>query len=210
METVPYDVLVPATASRPPRRLPREARFEQLTSHAMPVVAEHGFANFALDEVADRADVTRKLLYHYFPRGRHDIVLAVADRAGRELTDGWVVDESIPLSERLRTNMSRMVEHAMQPTDAWRIYRLARATTDPELGAMIDRFVGTVVESISLNQIGTTDPPPLVRLAIRGYLAYFDSALEDARTMALPLDRITQMLGETLVSAVNAGVAASR
>ena len=175
----------------------------------MPVVARQGFANFALDEVAERADVTRKLLYHYFPRGRQDIVLAVAERAGRELTDDWVVDETIPLSDRLTSNMSRMVDHAMEPTDAWRVYRLARATTDPELNEIIDRFVAVVVESISLNQLGTSDPPPLARVAIRGYLGYFDSVLEDARTTAAPLDRIVPMLAETLVAAVNAGVAAS-
>ena len=39
----------------------------------MPVVAEQGFARFSLDKVAARVeDVTRNLLYHYFPRGRPD------------------------------------------------------------------------------------------------------------------------------------------
>ena len=55
----------------------------------MPIVAEQGFARFSLDEVAAAADVTRNLLYHYFPRGRPDLALAVGERAGRELTDGW-------------------------------------------------------------------------------------------------------------------------
>jgi AcrR family transcriptional regulator len=176
----------------------------------MPVVAEQGFANFSLDEVAERADVTRKLVYHYFPRGRPDVVLAVAERAGRQLTDDWVVDEAIPLPERLTSNMSRMIEHAMDPTDAWRIYRLARAATDPELNEMVDRFVAVVVTSVSLNQLGTSDPPRLVRFAIRGYLAFFDSVLDDARTGAAPLEQVTPMLTETLVAAVNAGVATSR
>jgi AcrR family transcriptional regulator len=199
-----------AIGSRPPRRLPREVRYEQLIATAMPIVAEQGFASFSLDEVAERADVTRKLLYHYFPRGRSDVVLAVAERAGRQLTDDWVVDESIPLPKRLTTNMSRMIEHAKEPTDAWRIYHLARAATEPELKEMVDRFVEVVVTSVSLNQLGTSDPPQLARLAIRGYLAFFDSVLDDARTTAAPLERITPMLAETLVATVNAGVAASR
>jgi AcrR family transcriptional regulator len=176
----------------------------------MPVVAEQGFAGFSLDEVAEHADVTRKLLYHYFPRGRPDIVLAVAERAGRELTDDWVVDEAIPLPERLATNMSRMIEHASEPTDAWRIYRRSRAATDPELREVVDRFVEVVVASVSLNQLGTSDPPPLARLAIRGYLSFFESVLDDARTTRAPRERVTAMLAQTLVAAVNAAAAASR
>ena len=60
----------------------------------MPVVAEQGFTEFSLDDVAARADVTRNLLYHYFPRGRADVALAVAEAAGHRLTDEWITDES--------------------------------------------------------------------------------------------------------------------
>ena len=85
----------------------------------MPVVARQGFADFSLDGVAEQAGVTRNLLYHYFPDGRRDLVRAVAEQAGHELTDDWVTDESIPLPERLAINNSRMIDHAMKPSDAW-------------------------------------------------------------------------------------------
>ena len=61
----------------------------------MPVVARDGFFDFSLDEIAERAGVTRNLLYHYFPEGRPDVVLAVVERAGHELVDGWVLDEGL-------------------------------------------------------------------------------------------------------------------
>ena len=53
----------------------------------MNVVADQGLAEFSLEDVAARADVTRNLLYHYFPRGRADIALAAVKQAGRELTE---------------------------------------------------------------------------------------------------------------------------
>ena len=71
------------TAQRSPRRLARAARASQLVESAMPVIAEQGFSDFSLDEVAERADVTRNLLYHYFPQGRSDLAVAVAERAGK-------------------------------------------------------------------------------------------------------------------------------
>lgn len=200
----------PQTAHAPaPRRLSWEARYEQLTNAAMPILAEHGFADFSLDEVTARAGVTRKLLYHYFPRGRPDVVLAVAERAGHELTDGWIVDESIPLGERLGLNIGRVVQHAMGPSDAWRIYRLARAAADPELSETVDRFVGVVVSSIGLNQLGTEQPPPLPLLAIRGFLAFFETVLDDARTMRTPLESVARMLNDALPAVIQAAISAS-
>ncbi len=175
----------------------------------MPIVARDGFADFSLDEVTEQADVTRKLLYHYYPRGRTDVVLAVAERAGHQLTDGWVVDEELPLPERLAANIGRVIEHAMGASDAWRIYRLARATTDPELHGTIDRFVDVVVASISQNHFGTSDPPPLSRLAIRGFLAFFESVLDDARVAGIPLEPVARMLNETLPAAIQASLVAS-
>lgn len=193
-----------APSARPPRRLPRGARRAQLVAAATPVAALQGLSGFSLDEVALRADVTRNLIYHYFPRGRPDLTLAVVEEAGRVLTDGWVIDEEIPLPERLAMNVGRLIDHAMQPSDAWRLYRLARVTTDPEVRGVFDRFVDTVLASISLNQLGTADPPPLARAALVGFFAFFEAALEEARAAALPRERVLAMLNETLVASLRA------
>ena len=170
----------------------------------MPIIAEQGFSEFSLDEVAERADVTRNLLYHYFPRGRPDLAVAVAERAGHELTDGWVTDESIPIEQRQTENNAHIVAHALQPTDAWRIYRLVRGATAPELREIHDRFVGLVVSNMSLNQLGTPDPPELARMAFRGYLAFVETVLDDMRASIVPPEQIVLMLNETLAAAIRA------
>ena len=150
MPTTSADNLTASPATRGPRRLSKDARRAQLIAAAMPLVARSGFSDFSLDEVAERADVTRNLLYHYFPDGRNDIVRAVAEQAGHILTDDWVTDESIPLAERLATNNSRIVAHAMEPSDAWVIYQLARSSTDPELRTAVDHFVEIVVSNLQV------------------------------------------------------------
>ncbi|GIK77479.1 MAG: hypothetical protein BroJett022_11690 [Actinomycetes bacterium] len=168
----------------------------------MPVVAERGYAGFSLDDVAAGADVTRNLLYHYFPRGRADVALAVAEAAGHQLTDEWITDESIPLAERLIANNGRMIEHAMEPSVAWRLYRQARSSTDPELRETMDRFVEGVIAAISLNHLGTERPPPLARAALKGYLAFFGAVLDEARAASTPPERILPILNETLAAAM--------
>jgi len=191
-----------AAGRRGPRRLSKDARRKQLISAAMPLVAREGFADFSLDEVAERADVTRNLLYHYFPDGRADLVRAVAEQAGHDLTDDWVTDESIPLNERLAINNSRMIAHAMEPSDAWVIYQLARGSSDPELRVKVDHFVDVVVASTALNQLGTENPSPIARVALKGYLGFFGSVLDEARETGTPPEVLIDLLGETLAAAL--------
>ena len=196
-------------APRGARRLSRETRREQLIEAATRVIVEQGLFEFSLDDVAARADVTRNLLYHYFPRGRRDILLAVGERVGHELTDGWVTDARIPLAQRMLANSQRLMEHAMTPTDAWVLYRRARAADYPELNEIIDRFDEAVLSSVSLNQLGTADPPPLVRLALKGHLAFTGAVLDEARAIAAPRDKVLRIIAETLLSAVQSGVSTS-
>jgi AcrR family transcriptional regulator len=192
-----------ATA-RAPRRLSRDARLEQLVEAAMPILGEHGLTDFSLDEVAARADVTRNLLYHYFPRGRTDLALAVVERAGEQLTGDWVLDDALPLDQRLSANFARIIEHALAPTDAWRIHRRARAAIDPEFTAVVARFVDRVISSISQNHLGTPDPAPLARIALTGYVAFAETVLDEARTGRAPREQVVQLLADTLVATVQA------
>lgn len=192
-----------------PRRLPKQARYEQLVSAAMPVVAEQGLSDFSLEEIGERAGVTRNLLYHYFPRGRPDLVLAVVDRAGRELTAGWVVDDSLPLAERLEANFARLARHALTPTDAWRIHRRARAADQPEVDELVQRYGELVVASISRNHLGTERPPRLVHLALSGYVAFAEAVLDQARVTRVPRVQVMRLLSDTLVSTIASARAAA-
>jgi AcrR family transcriptional regulator len=177
---------------------------------AAPIVADQGLAEFSLDDVATGADVTRNLLYHYFPRGRHDIIVAVAEWAGQRLTEGWVVDESVPLPERMAANFQHFASHAVEPTVAWRLNRLGQSAGDPEINAVIGRFHEVIVSGVALNQLGTTDPPPLVRIAIKGVIAFGETVLDRAREQGIPPEQVLPLMAQTLVTSVQAAAAASQ
>ena len=197
-------------AERRPRRLPYEARRAQLVGFAAPIVADQGLTEFSLDAVAAQANVTRNLLYHYFPRGRRDIVLAVADWAGCQLTAGWIVDESVPLTERVAGNFQRFLNHAIEPSVAWRLNRIARSAGDPEIDELIDGFHEAIVSSVALNQLGTPDPPAMVHIAIKAFIAFGESLLDQAREQGIPPERSLQLMAHSLASSIQAGVAASQ
>ena len=190
------------TVARRPRRLTKEARYQQLIACAMPVVAEQGFGGFSLETIAEQADVTRNNLYRYFPRGRPDIVLAVVAEAGRQLLGGWTVDPQLSLEQRLQTNMARVADHAFGPSDAWRIHRQARAADQPEITEVVNDYLDTVVANISLNNLGTPDPPPIARASVLATIAFGETMLNQARGTDIRQDQIAQIILEVLVTAL--------
>ena len=195
--------------TRPPRRLPPEQRQAQLTEAALAVAAEQGYADLSLEDVAARAGVTRNLLYRYFPRGRLDVFLAAAERSGDELTAEWRLDSDEPLAERLARNFQRLIDHAAQPTDAWRVARHARAAAgEPEIARSNARVREVIVENIALNHFGTTDPGPLALIALRAYVDFGETAIEQWRDSGVDRDALLRVLGETLVATAAAVKAA--
>lgn len=192
------------TETGPAKRLPSAARREQLVRAARAVAAREGYGHTSLDEVAERAGVSRNLLYHYFPRGRLDLFLAAVELGGEELARDWVTDPEIPLEQRLAANLARVVEHAMEPSDAWLLYRQALGSGEPEVEELAERQRTLVVEGISQNHFGTTDPPPYAAVALRSYVAFAELALDQCRRRDLDSDVVTVMLTRTLLAVVEA------
>ena len=69
------------TDERPARgqRLPRSARRAQLLEAAQAVFVESGYHAAAMDEIAERAGVSKPVLYQHFP-GKLDLYLALLDQ----------------------------------------------------------------------------------------------------------------------------------
>src|SRR3954451_17035915 len=75
-----------ATANGPARgqRLPKSARRAQLLEAAQATFVEYGYHSAAMDEIADRAGVSKPVLYQHFP-GKLDLYLALLDHHRRLL-----------------------------------------------------------------------------------------------------------------------------
>jgi AcrR family transcriptional regulator len=66
-------------------RLPRSARRSQLLGAAQEVFVAQGYHAAAMDEIADRAGVSKPVLYQHFP-GKLELYLALLDQHSEELT----------------------------------------------------------------------------------------------------------------------------
>ncbi|HWG65306.1 MAG TPA: TetR/AcrR family transcriptional regulator [Streptosporangiaceae bacterium] len=67
-------------------RLPRPARRRQLLGAARDVFVAQGYHAAAMDEIAERAGVSKPVLYQHFP-GKLELYLALLEESAEALTD---------------------------------------------------------------------------------------------------------------------------
>ncbi len=78
----PGDLILTATSDTRPRsnRLPRHERRRQLLDAALEVFVSQGYHAAAMDEIAERAGVSKPVLYQHFP-GKLELYLALLDES---------------------------------------------------------------------------------------------------------------------------------
>src|SRR5438270_8209249 len=67
-------------------RLPRSARRKQLLAAAQEVFVANGYHQAAMDDIAERAGVSKPVLYQHFP-GKLELYLALLDTQAEALAD---------------------------------------------------------------------------------------------------------------------------
>jgi AcrR family transcriptional regulator len=70
-------------------RLPRSARRQQLLAAAQEVFVANGYHSAAMDDIAERAGVSKPVLYQHFP-GKLDLYLALLDAQTNALREAVV------------------------------------------------------------------------------------------------------------------------
>jgi AcrR family transcriptional regulator len=97
--------MVTATSTTRPRgtRLPRLARRRQLLDAAMEVFVARGYHAAAMDEIAERAGVSKPVLYQHFP-GKQELYLALLDESVGRLVEAVAAAVRSTTDNRQRVN----------------------------------------------------------------------------------------------------------
>lgn len=73
--------------ARAKRRLPAPERRQVILDAAMRTFVEFGYHGALMDTIAERAEVTKPILYRHFP-SKMDLLLAIVDQAGEDIREG--------------------------------------------------------------------------------------------------------------------------
>lgn len=137
MSTGAYD----AEAARPRGgRLPRRERRAQLLEAALEVFVAQGYHAAAMDEIADRAGVSKPVLYQHFP-GKLDLYLALLDASCETIIAGTraALESTNDNKRRVEATMAVFYDYVSSDTGAFKLVFESDLTNEPAVRERVER-----------------------------------------------------------------------
>jgi AcrR family transcriptional regulator len=165
------------------RRLSPEDRRAELLALGAEVFGKRPYDEVRIDEIAERAGVSRALMYHYFPDKRAFFAAVVKDEADRlyESTNQVPVTGLTMFEEVQLGVMAYMAYHEQNPEAAWAAY-VGLGRSDPVLLGIDDEAKNRQLEHIMtrIGEVVAVVPGPKLephverdlRVIVHGWLAF--------------------------------------
>ncbi|GAA2402280.1 TetR/AcrR family transcriptional regulator [Streptomyces glaucosporus] len=177
-------------------RLSAEDRRGQLIGIGLRLLVTRPIHELSVDEVAAEAGISRGLLFHYFPTKR-DYYAAVVRAAGqRLLTHARLPGEGGP-EERVRAVVEGFVGFVRRRRANYVALVRAGAGGDDLVLEVFEDIRATLADRV-LEALGEPSPDPMVRLAVRGWLAMAEEMAIEARDETVSADGLVDFLVDGL------------
>ena len=123
-------------------RLPRTARRAQLLEVALEVFVEQGYHAASMDEIAERAGVSKPVLYQHFP-GKLDLYLALLETSCDTVIDGvkGALASTQDNRRRVQATMELWYDYVADQGAAFRLVFESDLTSDPSVREQVDRVI---------------------------------------------------------------------
>ena len=123
-----------------PTRMPRSARRKQLLEAAQGVFVAQGYHAAAMDDIAERAGVSKPVLYQHFP-GKLDLYLALLDASCDDIVDNCraALASTHDNKQRVAATMDVFYEYVAGDTGAFRLVFESDLTNEPAVREQVDR-----------------------------------------------------------------------
>jgi AcrR family transcriptional regulator len=121
-------------------RLPRSARRTQLLGAAREVFVAQGYHAAAMDDIAERAGVSKPVLYQHFP-GKRELYLALLDQHTEELLAAirQALASTTVNKQRVAATMAAYFEFIDQESSSFKLVFESDLTSDDEVRRLVDR-----------------------------------------------------------------------
>jgi len=131
-------------------RLPRSARRAQLLEAAQEVFVESGYHAAAMDDIADRAGVSKPILYQHFP-GKLDLYLALFDQHSGELLDliRAALASTTENKQRVAASIGAYFEFVDRDGAPFRLIFESDLTNEPAIRERVDKMSQDSAEAIA-------------------------------------------------------------
>jgi AcrR family transcriptional regulator len=141
--------------------MPRRERRAQLLSSALEVFVAQGYHAAAMDDIAERAGVSKPVLYQHFP-GKLDLYLALLDVSCDQIIDNCRVALESTQDNKLRVGaaVDAFFEYVANDTGAFRLVFESDLTNEPAVREHVDRVTtecATLIAHVIHDDTGLPD-----------------------------------------------------
>jgi AcrR family transcriptional regulator len=154
-------VIATSQARQASTRLPRPARRKQLLGAAREVFVAQGYHSAAMDEIAERAGVSKPVLYQHFP-GKLELYLALLDESVAELVGA--VSEALASTtdnrQRVPATFSAFFDYVSGAGEAFRLVFESDLSNEPAVRERLERAIsecGKMVSEFIKEDAGVSD-----------------------------------------------------
>ncbi len=131
-------------------RLPRRQRRAQLLDSALEVFSSQGYHAAAMDDIADRAGVSKPVLYQHFP-GKLDLYLALLDISCDTIIENCRValESTHDNKQRVAAAVDAFYDYVANDTGAFRLVFESDVTNEPAVRSHVDRVTTECADLIA-------------------------------------------------------------
>ncbi len=130
--------------------MPRVARRAQLLDSALEVFVAQGYHAAAMDDIAERAGVSKPVLYQHFP-GKMELYLALLEQSSDRIIDATRKALASTQDNKLRVlaTVQGFYDYVADAQGAFRLVFESDLTNEPAVRAQVDRVTKECAEEIA-------------------------------------------------------------
>lgn len=131
-------------------RLPRKERRAQLLESALEVFVAQGYHAAAMDDIAERAGVSKPVLYQHFP-GKLDLYLALLDESCSTVIASCreALASTPDNKHRVAATVKAFYEYVAHDTGAFRLVFESDLTSEPAVRAQVERVTAETADLVA-------------------------------------------------------------
>jgi len=130
--------------------MPRTARRAQLLDSALEVFVAQGYHSAAMDDIAERAGVSKPVLYQHFP-GKLELYVALLDRSCDTIIDATkeALASTHDNKQRVAATMAVFYDYVANAHGAFRLVFESDLTNEPAVRERLDRVTAECAARIA-------------------------------------------------------------
>lgn len=178
-------------------------RRQQLLDLGAELFATQPYEDVHIDRVAELADVSRGLLYHYFPNKR-EFFGQLLIREHQRVLESTAPDPTLPPLEQLRRGLVAYLDHAIKNRHGVRAVHRGGLSGDPEVQSMVAEGTRVQEDRIVSALVPEGTPSRLLRITVHSWIVFTREMGDDWIEMSgsVPRDDIVDACVNAFVGAI--------